>query len=93
VLQVVAVNRDADKRVLKLLVEWPEDEGFEMKSTASGERCVTNVDVLVYLEGITSPVNLRKLIAMKSTESGTFASIKRALAVGSCVRVRVCACV
>ncbi len=75
------MNRDVDKRVLKLLVEWPEEEGFEMKPTASGERVVSGVDVSVYVEGVTAPVSIRKQIALKSTESGAFASIKRALAV------------
>jgi hypothetical protein len=79
--QVVAVTRDVDKRVLKLLVEWPEGEGFDLQTTAKGERLLTNVDMDLYLEGVTSVVTLRKQIALKSTETGTLAKVKRALAV------------
>ena len=84
--QVLAVSRDVDRRVLKLLVEWPEEEGWEMKATSSGQRLLTNIDVSMYLEGVTSLVRLRKQVACKSTETGTLANIKRALA----VRVRSC---
>lgn len=75
------MTRDVDKRVLKLLVDWPEGEGFDMQATGKGERLLTNVDVDLYLEGVTSVVTLRKQIALKSTESGTLAKVKRALAV------------
>ncbi len=77
--QVVAVNRHADKRVMKVLVDWPE--GDEMTSTTRGERMTSTIDVLLYLEGVASVVTLRHNVAIKSTAKGTLASIKRALAV------------
>lgn len=88
-VQVLAVHRDVDRRVLKLLVEWPNEEGFEMKSTGSGERLNTMIDVLLYVEGVTTLVGLRKTVASKSTETGTLAKMKRALAVRETVNFKV----
>ena len=81
------MTRDTDKRVLKVLVDWPEDDGFELKSTASGERQLTGIDVTLYVEGVSSTVALKKQLALKSTQSGTIANIKRALAVSVWIEV------
>lgn len=87
-LQIVAVNRDLNKRVMKILIDWPEGEGFDMKSTSSGERLMTSFEFVVYVEGVSTPINIRKQLALKSTESGTLANIKRALAVSVVVLER-----
>jgi hypothetical protein len=77
--QTVFMERNAEKRVLKVLVDWPA--GDVLGTTARGERMCSTVDVHIYLQGIASMVSLRHTVALKSTASGALASIKRALAV------------
>ena len=77
--QIVSMKRDADTRVLKVLVDWPE--GDELTSTSRGERMTSTVDVHLYLQGVTSMVSLRGSVALKSTASGALAGLKRVVAV------------
>jgi hypothetical protein len=73
------MKRDADKRVVKILVDWPQ--GDDLAATSRGERMCSTIDVRLFLQGIASMVSLRHNIALKSTDSGAFATLKRALAV------------
>ena len=79
--RILAVDHDSERRVLKLLTDWPQSgDDAEPLATIRGERLSTTVDLQLYMQGVNSVVPVRRAVALKLEETGAMASFKRTLA-------------